>query len=42
MSRLRWWIGRHPENAAYLLIVCLVAGLLAGLLAIAVIRGGGW
>lgn len=36
MKRLRWWIGRHPENAAYLLIVCLVAGLLA----IAVIRGG--
>ena len=36
MNRARLWIARHPENAAYLLIVALVAVMLA----IAVTRGG--
>jgi len=36
VNRARLWIARHPENAAYLLIVVMVAGLLA----IAIVKGG--
>ncbi len=38
MNRARWWVGRHPENALYLLIVALVA---VGFV-IALTKGGGW
>ncbi len=37
MSRVRWWIHTHAPELAYLFVLLLVAGLLA----IAIVRDGG-